>query len=202
MNETDSTFLGGLNIYDEPKSLEELIENNNEFIKKYIGESNSTQNNIPFAKFYVYENGTLDKIYFPEGINEYYKVLIIDLIEKITPKLSKSLYKDESNKRKLENGNEGTYLNYEEITRNDQIDKTIIYEDKIEKNLDKEKEEFTFENKQLNTKTVRTFNSTGDMTLLDMEGELRFISSRVESRQDIKYEKVRENKEIGGGVNN
>lgn len=201
LNETDSTYLGGLNIYDEPKSLEELIEKNNEFIKKYIGESNSTQNNIPFAKFYVYENGTLDKIYFPEGINEYYKVLIIDLIEKITPKLSKSLYKDESNKRKLENGNEGTYLNYEEITRNDQIDKTIIYEDKIEKNLDKEKEEFTFENKQLNSKTVRTFNSTGDMTLLDMEGELRFISSRVESRQDIKYEKVRENKEIGG-VNN
>ena len=196
-NETDSIYLGGLNIYDETKSLEDLLEINNEFLKKYLGESNNEQINIPFAKFYVYENGTLDKIYFPEGINDYYKTLIIDLIEKTTPKLSKSLYKDESNKRRLEN--EGTYLNYEEIIRNGKINTTIIYENKIEKNLDKEKDEF---NKQLNSKTIRTFNSTGDMTLLDMEGEIRFISSRVEPRQDIKYEKLRENEEIGKGENN
>ena len=199
-NETNSMYLGGLNIYDETKSLEDLIEINNEFLKKY--EINNAQINIPFAKFYVYENGTLDKIYFPEGINDYYKTLIIDLIEKITPKLSKYLYKDESNKRRLENGNEGTYLNYEEITRNGKLDKTIIYEDKIEKNSDKEKDEFTFENKQLNSKTVRIFNSTGDMTLLDMEGEFSFISSRVKPGQDIKYEKIRENEEIGGGEKN
>ena len=201
-NETDSIYLGGFNIYDEEKSLEDLIEINNEFLKKYLGESNNEQIHIPFAKFYFYENGTIDKIYFPKGINDYYKTLIIDLIEKTTPKLSKSLYKDESNKRRLENGNEGTYLNYEEIKRNGQLDKTIIYEDKIEKNLDKEKDEFTFENKQLNSKTVRTFNSTGDMTILDMEGEVRFISSRVEPRQDINNEKIRENEEIESGENN
>ena len=196
-NETDSIYLGGFNIYDEEKSLEDLIEINNEFLKKYLGESNNEQIHIPFAKFYFYENGTIDKIYFPKGINDYYKTLIIDLIEKTTPKLSKSLYKDESNKRRLEN--EGTYLNYEEIIRNGKINTTIIYENKIEKNLDKEKDEF---NKQLNSKTIRTFNSTGDMTLLDMEGEIRFISSRVEPRQDIKYEKLRENEEIGKGENN
>ena len=201
-NETDSIYLGGFNIYDEEKSLEDLIEINNEFLKKYLGESNNEQIHIPFAKFYFYENGTIDKIYFPKGINDYYKTLIIDLIEKTTPKLSKSLYKDESNKRRLENGNEGTYLNYEEIKRNGQLDKTIIYEDKIEKNLDKEKDEFAFKNKQLNSKTVRTFNSTGDMTILDMEGEVRFISSRVEPRQDINNEKIRENEEIESGENN
>ena len=202
-NETDSLYLGGLNIYDEVNSLEDLIEINNEFLKKYLGESNNAQNNIPFAKFYFYENGTLDNIYFPEGINDYYKTLVVDLIEKITPKLSKSLYEDENNKRRFENGNEGTYLNYEEIARNGLLDKTIIYEDKIEKNSDKEKDDFTFENKKLNSKTVRTFNSTGDMTLLDMEGEVRFISSKVEpGQEEIKYEKVRENEEIGGGENN
>ena len=202
-NETDSLYLGGLNIYDEVNSLEDLIQINNEFLKKYLGESNNEQNNIPFAKFYFYENGTLDNIYFPEGINDYYKTLVVDLIEKITPKLSKSSYEDENNKRRFENGNEGTYLNYEEIARNGLLDKTIIYEDKIEKNSDKEKDDFTFENKKLNSKTVRTFNSTGDMTLLDMEGEVRFISSRVEpGQEEIKYEKVRENEEIEGGKNN
>ena len=202
-NETDSLYLGGLNIYDEVNSLEDLIQINNEFLKKYLGESNNEQNNIPFAKFYFYENGTLDNIYFPEGINDYYKTLVVDLIEKITPKLSKSSYEDENNKRRFENGNEGTYLNYEEIARNGLLDKTIIYEDKIEKNSDKVKDDFTFENKKLNSKTVRTFNSTGDMTLLDMEGEVRFISSRVEpGQEEIKYEKVRENEEIEGGKNN
>lgn len=40
------------------------------------------------------------------------------------------------------------------------------------------------------------------MTILDMEGEVRFISSRVEPRQDIKNEKVRENEEIESGENN
>ena len=199
-NETDSTFLGGLNIYDEANSLEDLMEINNEFLKKYFGESNYEQNNIPFAKFYFYENGTLDKIYFPEGINDYYKTLVVDLIEKITPKLSKSLYKDESNKVGLENGNEGTYFNYEEITRNGELDKTIIYEDKIENNLDKGKD--TFENNQLNSKTVRTFNSTGDMTLLEGEGEVRFISNRVEPGEDSKNENLRENEEIEGEERN
>ena len=40
------------------------------------------------------------------------------------------------------------------------------------------------------------------MTLLDMEGEFSFISSRVKPGQDIKYEKIRENEEIGGGEKN
>jgi hypothetical protein len=38
---------------------------------------------------------------------------LIDLIEKVTPKLSKSLYDEkEENKRRLENGKEGIYFNY------------------------------------------------------------------------------------------
>jgi len=132
-NETDSMFIGGMNIYDEEKSVEELLEMNNAFIQKYLGSTNNTQINIPFAKFYFYENGTLDKIYFPEGMNDFYKTLIKDLIQKITPKLSKSLYKDQNSLRRLEEGKEGTYLNYEEITKNGKYEKTLIMKIKLKK---------------------------------------------------------------------
>lgn len=37
----------------------------------------------------------------------------------------------------------------------------------------------------MNSSTVRTFNSSGDMTLLEMEGEARFISSLLEPKNDI-----------------
>ena len=197
-NETDSMFIGGMNIYDEEKSVEELLEMNNAFIQKYLGSTNNTQINIPFAKFYFYENGTLDKIYFPEGMNDFYKTLIKDLIQKITPKLSKSLYKDQNSLRRLEEGKEGTYLNYEEITKNGKYEKTLIYEDKIEKNSENEKDELTQENKQINSKTIRTFNSMGDMTHLELEGEASFITSRVEPKQE---KKVRVNEEIGDEIN-
>ena len=57
------------------------------------------------------------------------KNAISDLIEKITPKLSKSLYQKETNKRRLENGGEESSLfNYQQIIENGVLQKTIIYE--------------------------------------------------------------------------
>ena len=125
LNETDSVYLGGINIYDESKSINDLIKKNNEFFsnisldENYQNNSsiNKTQNNIPFALFYFYENGTLDEIYFPKNVNEFYKTAIIDLIEKVTPKLSNSLYKNETEKRRLEIKKEGIYLDYEQIIK-------------------------------------------------------------------------------------
>ena len=50
-----------------------------------------------------------------------------DLIEKITPKLSKSLYQKETNKRRLESGvEENLVLNYQQIIENSVLKKTII----------------------------------------------------------------------------
>ena len=61
-------------------------------------------------------------------MNEFYKSAINDLIEKITPKLSKSLYQKETNKRRLESGvEENLVLNYQQIIENSVLKKTIIY---------------------------------------------------------------------------
>jgi hypothetical protein len=83
LNENGTLFLGGINIYDESKSMKELIRMNN---KIFPNSSNSYENqiNIPFSKFHFYENGTLGPIFLPLGINEFYKSAIIDLIEKVT----------------------------------------------------------------------------------------------------------------------
>ena len=76
--------------------------------EKFPNFANKTdfKENIPFCKFYYLENGTIDGIYFPEGMNDFYKSIMSDLIEKITPKLSKSLFKKEIDKRKFEKGGE------------------------------------------------------------------------------------------------
>ena len=189
INETESIYLGGLNIYDKSKSLQDLIKQNNEFFLNYSKiEQNSSlinktdfNDNIPFSKFYFFENGTIDKIYFPQGINDFYKTEIMDLIKKVTPELSKSLYKNETNKRRLENGEEeGTFLNYEQIIKNGTINKTILYEDKKEKV--ENDDEYNFEKNQINSKIVRIFNSSGDMILLEMEGEASFKSGPSEKK--------------------
>ena len=195
-NETDSLYLGGINIYDETKTIQDLIklnnnlfpnntyDINNETNKDNNNLINETQNNIPFCKFYFYENGTLENIYFPKNINEFYKSAIEDLIEKVTPKLSKSLYKNETNRRRLNNREEGVYLNFEQIIRNGLLNKTLIYEDKIEKKIDKNEDEYTFEKNELNSKITRTFNPLGDMILLEMKGEALFLSSQLEQNNN------------------
>ena len=190
-NETDSVYLGGMNIYEESKSIDDLIKNNNYLFQNislddnHQNSKNKTIINIPFAKFYFYENGTIDDIYFPQDVNDFYKVAIIDLIEKITPKLSKSLYNNGTNRRRLKPKKEGIYLNYEQIIKNGELNKTIIYEDKLEKNIDKNDKEYRFESNEINSKIIRTFNSSGDMIFLEMEGEAIFKSGPHESKKDI-----------------
>ena len=204
LNETNSVYLGGMNIYDESKSIKDLIKTNNEFFsnisldENYQNNSsiNKTQNNIPFALFYFYENGTLDEIYFPKNVNEFYKTAIIDLIEKVTPKLSNSLYKNETDKRRLEIKKEGIYLDYEQIIKSGKLSKTKIYEDKFEKNIDKNEYKYTSDRYEINSKIIRTFNSFGDMILLEMEGEATFKNNPLESKKNInlKYKEKGEEK--------
>ena len=133
-------------------------------------------------QIFFYENGTIDDIYFPINNNEFYISAIKDLIEKVTPKLSKSLYINETNKRRLRDGKEGVYFNYEQILSNGLLEKTVIYEDKIEKNIDKN-DEYIFEKNEINSKMIRTFNPLGDMTLLEMEGEALFITSQLNNNK-------------------
>ena len=48
-------------------------------------------------------------------MDEFYKSAMTDLIEKITPKLSKSLYQDKADKRRLQNEQEEGPLIHLEI---------------------------------------------------------------------------------------
>ena len=200
LNGNESFFLGGIDIYDESKTMKKLIEINNEIFSNV---SNSSKNifNIPFSKFYFYENGTLGQIYFPLGVNEFYKCAMMDLIEKVTPKLLKSLYKQEENKRRLENGKEGIYYNYEEIARNGVLNKTIIYEEKLQKNFGGNQDGYEFKDNQLNLKIVRIFNSSGEMNLLQTEGEALFVSRPPESKKDKHLRLNEEDNEIEKLVN-
>lgn len=194
-NKTDSNYLGGIDIYDETKSIEELIEmnmlkliNSNNLSNEQLSKSKENiTNEIPFCKFYFYENGTLGEIYIPKNLNAFYQSVLEDLIKKITPKLSKSLYNNEDTKRRLDSGEEGTYLNYETV-KNGEVNNTIIYENTKEKNINKNKgKESTLENSELNSKMKRTFDSkSGEMTTLNMEGDVSLKSAPQNSQQDIK----------------
>ena len=182
-NETDSVSLGGIDIYDDSKSIDDLINNNEDLFNNISLDDNnqarSNKTNVPFAKFDFYENGTIDKIIFPQDLNELYKSAIIDLIEKVTPKLSKSLYGDQVNRRRLNQKKEGKFFNYEQIIKNDKLNKTIIYEDNLENNIDKKKDE------EVNSKIKRTYDSFGDLILVEMEGEVIFKSYSFKSKKDI-----------------
>ena len=180
INETNYENLGGLNIYEESQSIDELIEESNDLFYENINTNNTNISNIPFCKFYFYENGTIKDIHFPNNTNDFYKSAIIDLIEKIIPKLSSSLYNLKDNRRRLEKGEEGIYLNYEENDKNGEIINVTLYEDRIEKNLDKDNNGFNFETSELNSNYKRIINSSGVMTSLEMGGQVSFIGDQIE----------------------
>ena len=201
INDTDSIDLGGIDIYDETKSIDDLINYNNDLFNNIsLDDNNQTkvnksEINVPFSKFDFYENGTLDKIYFPPNINEFYKVAIVDLIEKVTPNKSMSLYKDQSNRRRLNrNKEEGRFLNYEQIINNGKLNKTIIYEEKLEKNINKKENENNYERNEIYSNTTRIFDSSGDLEEVKMEGEAIFRSG-YKSRKDINLRLNEEKKE-------
>ena len=64
-------------------------------------------------------------------------------------------------------GEENINLNYEEVVKNGTLEKFIIYEDIMKK-------EFNEKNSNINSKIIRTFNSSGDITSLEMKGEIIF----------------------------
>ena len=192
-NDTDSVYLGGFDIYDE--SIDDLINDNENLFKNLSLDNinqtkvNNTQIDLPFSKFSFYENGTIDKIYFPQDINEFYKSALIDLIEKVTPKISKSLYEDESNIRRLNQQKNGKFLNYEQIIINGELKKIKIYEDNIENDK--------FGRREINSNLKRTYKPSGDLVLVEMEGEAIFRNNPFESNKDMNLglnEKGEENK--------
>jgi hypothetical protein len=72
-----------LNLLDE-KELENIVNNPDKF-------------EYPIAKFSFYENGTLADIYIAKNTNQFYASSMVDIIEEITPRISKKLYNKEQN---------------------------------------------------------------------------------------------------------
>ena len=88
--------------------------------------------------------------------------------------------KKKDDKRRLQNEQkEGITLNYEKIDKNGELDKIIIYEDKVEKESDEK-------NKEIKSKIIRTFNSSGDITSLELKGEAIFKSPSKTKKNDLK----------------
>jgi len=63
---------------------------NEEKVNNILLNYNITEN--PFSKFSFYENGTLLKIYLPNEIFKFASSLIIDLIKKKIPRISKEYF--------------------------------------------------------------------------------------------------------------
>ena len=106
------------------KSTEENGENNgydfyNNFIDEHIDDSlfeNSDSSEInedfsikPILKASFYQNGTIEDIFYPEGVNEELKVNVVNFIEKITPILSKKNYTN-NKLRLLEDSNDDKHI--------------------------------------------------------------------------------------------
>ena len=81
--DTADQEVGGLNLLDEEK-LEKIVKNPEQF-------------EHPIAKFAFYENGTLVDIYLAKDTSRFYASSMVDLIEEIIPRISKSLYNKEQN---------------------------------------------------------------------------------------------------------
>ena len=81
--DTADQEVGGLNLLDEEK-LEKIVKNPEQF-------------EHPIAKFAFYENGTLVDIYLAKDTTRFYASSMVDLIEEIIPRISKSLYNKEQN---------------------------------------------------------------------------------------------------------
>ena len=92
-----------------------------------------------------------------------------------------------SNKRRLENGGEESSLfNYQQIIENGVLQKTIIYEDKIQNEFYTNSNESSLSKNVLNSKIIRTFNSSGDITSLEMKGEALFKSFVPDKNNETK----------------
>jgi len=82
----------------------------------------------------------------------------------------------------LNQNKEVKFFNYEQIIKNGKLNKTLIYEDNFEKNINKKEDE---EGNEVNSNIIRTFDSLGDYVLVEMEGEAIFRSSNFKSKKDI-----------------
>ena len=140
--------------------------------------------------------------YFVLGINKRTKInTILDLSEPyyLTKLIIFLLYLKETNKRKLENrGEENSLFNYQQIEIW-VLQKIIIYEDKIQNEFYTNSNQSDITNNIINSKIIKTFNSSGNITSLEMKGEAlfkSFSSEKIKENKDLRFVSETEEKDL------
>ena len=144
----------GLNHLDE-KELENIVNNPDKF-------------EYPIAKFSFYENGTLVDIYIAKDTNHFYASSMVEIIEEITPRISKKLYNIEQN---------GVEFSFDE-------DKDEIVEEHKEKEFTDKYSKIGFEGSKINKKITRKVSKDG-INQVNIETQLDLISQKPENDEDF-----------------
>jgi hypothetical protein len=144
----------GLNLLDE-KELENIVNNPDQF-------------EYPIAKFSFYENGTLNDIYIAKNTNHFYASSMVDIIEEITPRISKKLYNKEQN---------GVEFSFDE-------EKDEIVEDHKEKEFTDKYSKIGFKGSKINKKITRKVSKDG-INQVNIETQLDLFSEKPENDEDF-----------------
>ena len=171
------------------KSTEENGENNaydfyNNFIDEFIDDSineNSDSSEInedysikPILKAIFYQNGTIEDIFYPEGVNEELKVNVVNFIEKITPTLSAKNY-TKNKLRLLEDSDDNKHIFTSEKNKKDNT--TKINENLTEKN--KDFGTFLIEDSKIKSNIERFINSESKIGKITSNSETNLVEMKI-----------------------
>ena len=155
----------------------------NNFIDEYVDDSifdsNSDSSNDeedfsikPILKASFYQNGTIDDIFYPEGVNEQLKANVINFIEKITPILSQKNYTN-NHSRLLEESDDEKHIFTFEKNKTEKL--TTLKEKQIEKN--KDFGTFSIEDSKIHTNIERVINSENKIGKITSNSETNLFSN-------------------------
>ena len=194
------------------KSTEENGENNgydfyNNFIDEHIDDSlfeNSDSSEInedfsikPILKASFYQNGTIEDIFYPEGVNEELKVNVVNFIEKITPILSKKNYTN-NKLRLLEDSNDDKHIFT--IEKNKKENSTKIKENQTEKN--KDFGTFSIEDSKIKTNIERFITNESKIGKITSNSETNLISNISNQMEKPNFGGLIDLEEDSGDENN
>ncbi len=173
-----------------------------EFIDDYLYEnSDSSEINEDFSikpilKAIFYENGTIEDIFYPEGVNEELKVNVVNFIEKITPTLSAKNY-TKNKLRLLEDSDDNKHIFTSEKNKKDNT--TKINENLTEKNKDFH---FQYENSKIKSNIERFINSESKIGKITSNSETNLISNISNQMEKPKFGGLIDLEEDSGDENN
>ena len=179
----------------------------NNFIDEFIDDSmieNSDSSEInedfsikPILKAIFYQNGTIEDIFYPEGVNEELKVNVVNFIEKITPTLSAKNY-TKNKLRLLEDSDDNKHIFTSEKNKKDNT--TKINENLSEKN--KDFGTFLIEDSKIKSNIERFINSESKIGKITSNSETNLISNISNQMEKPNFGGLIDLEEDSGDENN